>query len=397
MFKKTNPKQPKKEAREEGHSREKESLNNMVHGKVNIVMDGQWGSTGKGKLVGYLALRNDINAAMCDFMSNAGHTFVDDNGKKTVVCQLPMSVVNTDCVLLINPGAAITVDRLEKELDEYSNYKPAERLFIHPNVAVIEDVDREVEKRTVDRISSTLKGCGGSLSRKVMRVAKLASEEPRLSKYIADTTRIVHNILKSGGTVMLEGAQGFDLSINHGHKYPYTTSRDITTMSILNNAGVPPWYLGDCYGSIRTFPIRVGNTYDEKGNMVGNSGPYYSDQKELTWDEVQRMSGSLVPIVERTTVTNKIRRVFTFSYAQIARFIMICAPTKLFINFINHVNCVDKGKRSMSELSPESILFVSELKKSLNSFNDGVRCVPTPDISHIGTGEKDSDMIVWEE
>jgi len=365
----------------------------MIKGKANIVMDGQWGSTGKGKLVGYLALTNDINAAVCDFMSNAGHTCVDDEGKSLVTCQIPMAFVNTDCMLLINPGAAITIDRLKKELEMFADYKVADRLMIHPHVAIITQEDRDHEKKAVERISSTLKGCGGSLSRKVMRVAKLAKHEDALAPYIGDTTKATHGILRSGGTVLLEGAQGFDLSINHGWSYPFTTSRDVTTMSILNNAGVPPFYLGDNYGALRTYPIRVGNTYDEDGNEVGYSGDFYDDQHEVDWEFVKAQSGAVKSQEERTTVTNKVRRVFTFSFSQVQRFVEICAPTKIFVNFVNHLNAEDEGKRTMSELSHESISFVDKLQYFFNEIHTGFRSVPIPQISHLGTGAKHSDMV----
>lgn len=366
----------------------------MQKGKANIVIDGQWGSTGKGKLIGYLALNNEINAAMCDFMSNAGHTFVDDDGGKIVTCQLPTSLVNSDALLLINAGAAITMGRLLKEIDENN---VSDRLMIHPHTAIIEEEDREYEAKVLDKISSTLKGCGGSISRKVMRIAKLAKDEPKLKSFIHDTTEVIHMILRSGGTVLLEGAQGFDLSLNHGYEYPFCTSRDVTTMSILNHAAIPPVYLGDVYGSIRTYPIRVGNTYDEDGGMIGYSGPYYKDHKEITWLELAVLSGlgesSASKIVERTTVTNKIRRVFTFSWTQITRFIDVCAPNFLFVNFINHINHNDEAKRTMSELSDKSQVWVNDLQKDMDNRYNIIRGMFSPTIKYIGTGAMNGDMI----
>lgn len=366
----------------------------MEKGKVNIVMDGQWGSTGKGKLAGYLALKNDICASVCDFMSNAGHTWVSDEGKKIVTCQLPTALVNDDAMLLINAGSAITLTQLFKELDE--NPGVAGRLMIHPNTTIITQEDRDHEAKVLSQISSTLKGCGGSLSRKVMRVAKLAKDEPALKQFIGDTTETTHTFLKAGGTILIEGAQGFDLSLNHGYGYPYCTSRDVTTMSILNNAGVPPHYLGDVYGSLRTYPIRVGNMYDDDGNEIGHSGPHYLDHEELSWEDVTRLSGlpisDIDKIIERTTVTNKIRRVFSFSFRQLDRFIKICSPTKLFVNFINHINANDCGVRAATNLSIESSAWLNKLGYHINN-KKSLRGVPVPDISHVGTGPRNSEMV----
>lgn len=362
----------------------------MQSGKANIVMDGQWGSTGKGKLVGYLALKHDIAAATCDFMANAGHTFVYNNGRKVITCQLPSSLVNDNCLLFINPGAAISLSKLFEEIEKYD---VAGRLFIHPHAAIITEEDKEHEARVLQGISSTLKGCGGSLARKVMRVARLAKDEPSLKQFIQDTTNLTHGILRSGGTVLVEGAQGFDLSLNHGFRYPYVTSRDVTTMSILNNAGIPPFYLGDVFGCLRTFPIRVGDMFDKEGTKVGTSGPYYQDQTELTWEEITALSGSDVSLLERTTVTKKVRRIFTFSHTQINRFIDTCAPTKLFVNFINYISANDVGVRTVGELSARSTLWVKDLQDRLNSRYSDLRGLPAPRVSFIGTGDKNQDMI----
>lgn len=362
----------------------------MQSGKANVICDGQWGSTGKGKLVGYLALKNEVAAATCDFMSNAGHTFVYNNERKVVTCQLPSSLVNDRCLLFLNPGAAITLSKLMEEIEKYDC---SDRLFIHPNASIITEEDRDYEARVLKGISSTLKGCGGSLARKVMRVARLARDEPSLYRYIADTTQMTHNILRSGGTVIVEGAQGFDLSLNHGWRYPYVTSRDVTTMSILNNAGIPPFYLGEVYGCLRTFPIRVGDMFDEEGNKVGTSGPFYTDHSELSWEEMTALSGSKKSLLERTTVTQKIRRIFTFSNMQVNRFIDTCAPTKLFINFINYINAEDSGVRTIGELSARSTLWVHDLQDRLRARYSDLRNLPAPRVSFLGTGDKNQDMI----
>lgn len=362
----------------------------MQAGKANVIIDGQWGSTGKGKLAGYLALNHDIALAMCDFMSNAGHTFVDDNGDKFVTCQLPTAVVNEDVMLTINAGASITIKRL---LDEIEEHNAQGRILIHPHACIITEEDKKHEAEVLKRISSTLKGCGGSLSRKVMRVAKLAKDAPELKEWISDTSIIARSMLKAGKTVIIEGAQGFDLSLNHGHSYPYVTSRDVTTMSILNNAAIPVPFLGDVYGTLRTYPIRVGDMY-ENNKKIGTSGPYYPDQREVGWDDVKQNSGADYNLVEKTTVTGKVRRVFTFSMAQYLRFVDTCAPTRLFVNFINHLNSKDKGVRTFDELSNLSKAWLKEIRDTTENKYSGLRDLHPPKITHIGTGEKNSDMIV---
>ena len=78
----------------------------------------------------------------------------------------------------------------------------------------------------------------------------------------------------------------------------------------------------------RTLPIRVG----------GTSGDCYADQEELTWEELD-----LPP--ERTTVTNRVRRIFTYSKMQIEEACWWCRPDLVFLNFANYVD-----KQQMAEI-----------------------------------------------
>ncbi len=362
----------------------------LQKGKANVIIDGQWGSTGKGKLAGYIAKRSDIEVAVCDFQTNAGHTWVSDGGKSVMVQQIPSSFINEKCQVCINAASTIKLKTLLREIEEHNL---SGRLYIHPHAGIItgEDVDKEAGGQ-MQKISSTQKGCGAALSRKIRREAKLAQDFEELTPFMADTSEIVQDTLFSGGTVLIETAQGFDLSLNHGTKYPYTTSRDITIGSALSNAGVSPIFLGNVYGSLRSFPIRVGNVYDKDGNRIGWSGPKYPDQEELTWDQITTLSGSDKQLSEITTVTKKLRRIFTWSQKQLFRFIAFNMPTYLFINFVNYIDWDNKGKREYSELSSRTRRWVENTQKDINEFCSR-RHVKAPKISLLGTGEFDSDMI----
>lgn len=361
----------------------------MIKGKANVVIDGSWGSTGKGKLCGYLALRHDINLVTCNYMSNAGHTFVR-GAEKFVTCQLPTGIVNRDALIVLNAGSAITLTRLFREIEELDRYNIGKRLFIHPHASVITEEDRKYEAEVLKRISSTMKGCGGSRSRKVMRTGLLAKDVPELNSFITDTDLLTQMSLERGETVLVESAQGFDLSLNFGHKYPYVTSRDVTTSSVLCEAGVPLSYLGSVYGCLRTFPIRVGNIVED-GEQVGYSGPFYDDQEELTWDEISSMCGEQVE--EKTTVTGKVRRVFSFSKTQLIKFARVCEPTHLFLNFANYISSGVKGKRSLQEMD-----FIDRSTLSSWVCRNIIDPISTlknnhAKLTHVGTGADDKDMI----
>jgi adenylosuccinate synthase len=69
-------------------------------GNVTVVLDSQAGSCGKGKFIGYLSKKDNIEVAVDNFMSNAGHTWVDNNGNKVMTQHLPTSIVNRNTALV---------------------------------------------------------------------------------------------------------------------------------------------------------------------------------------------------------------------------------------------------------------------------------------------------------
>jgi adenylosuccinate synthase len=362
----------------------------VIKGRLNVVIGLQWGSESKGKLAHYLGSGRGVDVVTSDFGPNAGHTVVTDTGEAYVFKMIPVCSMVPDARVLINPGSVIVPDRL---IEEVETHDVVNRLKIHPHAVVVQPDHRAEEEATLGRVSSTQQGTGAAIAGRAMRKAGiLAMDEPKLRPFLADTVEIMHMYLKSGAMCLAEAAQGFDLSVGHGYRYPYTTSRDVTTASVLSNAGVPPHMVGDVYGCIRTFPIRVGHQYDGKGVKVGDSGPCHEDQAEITWEDLRSMSGAGHDLTERTTVTKKMRRVFTFSNRQLRRAVRVCGPTHIFINFINHVNAEDAGVRSWAQLSQKSRDFIKDVYEVL-ARDSSVGYCKLPSISHIGTGPRSSDMV----
>ena len=104
---------------------------------VTVVLDSQAGSCGKGKFIGYLAKADNADVAMNNFMSNAGHTFVDNNGNKVMTQHLPTSIINQDTSLIIGPGAAITPHILFNEIIKYKELLGNRKIIINPRAVVI--------------------------------------------------------------------------------------------------------------------------------------------------------------------------------------------------------------------------------------------------------------------
>lgn len=350
--------------------------------RVTIVLGGMAGSEGKGKIAGYIAIHDNIDLSICNFMPNAGHTWVGDDGKSVMVQQLPQAVVNPQTFLAMSAGGGIQLDLLMKEITENN---AQDRFVIHPRALIIEQKHRDAEAKALNRISSTLKGCGYASADKVARVegTKLAKDVLDLKKYIIPNWYDMINYhLNNSRNIMLEAPQGYDLDINHGLEYPYCTSRQTTSAQVLADAGIAPQLVDEVIAVIRPYPIRVGNVYDKNGNLLGTSGSYL-DSKELTWEEIARRSGTPVDsIKELTTVTKKLRRVFEINWARLREMVQVNGVTQIALNFANYIDYNIYGKSSMGDITPKVWEFVEQIYDRVG--------VP---VTLIGTGPHDSHII----
>jgi adenylosuccinate synthase len=288
---------------------------------LSVIFGGQFGSEGKGLLASYLAKTQKISLATTDAGPNAGHTAIWE-GKKVVTFHLPMTgVLSPHSLIWLNGGSIINPDKLYEEVEGFDaeGFKVSERLRIHPDAAIIdrEDIIQEGDPSgTMYEISGTMKGVGRAAARKVMRSAKVADDIQGLKHWI---TPFSDDYTISRENVVVEVAQGFSLGINAGF-YPYCTHRACTPAQGLMNAGIPTNLPHTVYAVIRVNPIRVGNT------PSGYSGDVYPDQTETTWEDLGQPP-------QYTTVTNRLRRVFTFSHEQIEHMVTVCKPDVILINF----------------------------------------------------------------
>jgi adenylosuccinate synthase len=337
-------------------------------GRANIVIDGQAGSCGKGKTAAYLALRHKPHAVVACFGPNAGHTVLLPDGRKFVFRHLPAGSVHQDAAIYIGAAASIDIFVLRDEIGqiESNGIEVRDRLHIHPRAVVITDEDKDLERLSLQGIASTMKGVGAAQARKVMRSARLAQDETVLAQYVNRWQgNPVLDEIEHGRSVLVETSQGFDLCINHGIDYPRCTSRQINAAQALADLGLPPGAVGDVYGVIRPYPIRVGNI-TEGDSVVGFSGPY-ADAQELMWDQVARSAG--MPLSEfdallqqeKTTVTGRLRRVFTFSWKRFRAFCCANRPTQIVLNFADQISWSNREARDFAGLSERTRSFIDAL------------------------------------
>lgn len=305
---------------------------------TTAIVDLQFGSTGKGLIAGYLSERKPYDTVVSANMPNAGHTFVNAWGDKTINKVLPSGVYSKTLKNVgIGPGAIFDPERLVKEINwmrERIDTHP--RILIHEGAALLRPEHTDKETIGLNHIASTMQGSAEAMIEKIRRegfggnVVQFCMEEldkhitqqgGRLSDYVV-SSREWNRAMIASSNILVEGSQGYSLGINAGF-YPYCTSRDCTVWRLLADCAVPVTSQRIVVGTARVHPIRVGNV------QGGNSGPVYGDQEETSWEALGQPP-------EMTTVTGRVRRVFTFSATQVHEAIYASGVDQVFLNFCNY-------------------------------------------------------------
>lgn len=316
--------------------------------KATIVVDAQFGSTGKGLIAGYLAERDQPDVVMTAWSANAGHTYIDANGRKFVHCMLANGIVSPTLThVLVGPGSQMDWQLFLDEIQQCADLLKGKTILVHMNAAIITDAHRAEEQGPMTKIGSTKKGCGAAMIAKIRRNPDDQNTAGAMrEKLLGDgvflgllakgvNLEIVGNdkymeVVYAARRIQVEGAQGFSLGINNGF-YPYVTSRECTPAQVCVDVNLPLAFMDKVVATMRTYPIRVANRYNEAGEQIGWSGPCYPDQKELDWKADLGMEAEL------TTVTKLPRRIFTFSYEQTKAALSVIRPDEVFLNFCNYM------------------------------------------------------------
>lgn len=368
-------------------------------GKLTITLDGGAGSSGKGKLGSFLCEHADNWQFACNtFMPQAAHWVKLDDGQALLYQTFNSCAYLTRKYekLYIAPGATIDLKAFRREI--YESKIPPGKIGISAVTSVLQNIDAQFERGLCNfdgepieaqdggylaKTGTTAHGCGANRARRVLRhsTARFARDVPELREFICDVPGEIIARLEKGQAGLFEIAQGFQLSYLLPEFYPHTTSRNCTVAAGLDDLMVPPWYAGNVILNFRTYPIRINSrkyvdrkdgthlTMDDVSTRTtgpfefltkemldaagidlieGDSGPGYDDQKELTWDELTRESGSPSPLLEITSVTRLPRRVFSFSRKNVDHAVRqnrTAGQTYLSLNFANYVDDLLTGQR----------------------------------------------------
>lgn len=288
--------------------------------KADLIVGLQWGDEGKGKIVDHMAQTHDY---ICRFAGghNAGHTIVID-GKKYALHLIPSGVLNAKAKNIVGNGVVLSPKDFIKEMLQFDDLEG--RLFLSDKAHILLPyhalIDQAKERMKGDKaIGTTGKGIGPAYGDKIARVghrlgellnpekltakivayfeqnkaifaamkldapkeaellAELQGYKEVLGKHIVDTTQLMWKIMDEDKKILLEGAQGTMLDIDHG-TYPYVTSSSTVSAGACTGLGINPKDIGKVTGIAKAYCTRVGNgpfpseDFGAEGDLLRKNG-----------------------------------------------------------------------------------------------------------------------------
>ncbi|WP_428023417.1 adenylosuccinate synthase [Arcobacter sp.] len=288
--------------------------------KADLIVGIQWGDEGKGKMVDMLAQNYDV---VCRSQGghNAGHTIWVD-GVRYALHLIPSGVLNPKAINIIGNGVVLCPESIIKEMEQFENLEG--RLFIsdkaHLNLPYHALIDQAKERLKGDKaIGTTGKGIGPAYAEKISRtgfrvgellnpsklangivdyfeqnkaifdvleiatpnkeelIELLTSYKEKLEPFIANTTNMIWDAIDKDKKILLEGAQGTLLDIDHG-TYPYVTSSSCVSAGACTGLGISPKDIGIVTGIVKAYTTRVGNgpfpseDFTEDGQKIADIG-----------------------------------------------------------------------------------------------------------------------------
>ena len=364
---------------------------------VTVLVGSQWGDEGKGKIVDILSEKYKI-VARYQGGANAGHTVIIGENKY-ILHLIPSGILRDDVICVIGNGVVLDPTALLEEIDllEKNGIKVEGRLFISHNAHLIMPYHKlldSISESGDSKIGTTGRGIGpcyiDKFARKGIRIVDLLDRtelekkirinlkeknellkkvyehegldvdaivkeylefDQTIDKYIKDVPSFLNNAIADGKSVLLEGAQGALLDVDHG-TYPFVTSSSPTSGGASTGTGIPPTKIDSVIGIVKAYTTRVGN------------GPFPTELLDNDGEKLRKVGA------EFGATTGRPRRcgwydAFLVAYSQMINGITSAAITKLDVlsSFEKIKVCVGyelKGKKI--KFFPTAVEQLSEVK-----------------------------------
>lgn len=269
---------------------------------VTVLVGSQWGDEGKGKIVDILSDRYEI-VARYQGGANAGHTIVIGD-QEYILHLIPSGILREGRECVIGNGVVIDPNALLEEIKflEENGIDIKGRLFISQNAHLIMPYHKILDsiKEQDDKIGTTGRGIGpcyiDKYDRKGIRIVDLLNKsvleekirknieeknaiikkiydgeeldvdaiveeylafDEQIDQYITDVPSYISSAIESGKSILMEGAQGALLDVDHG-TYPYVTSSHPTSGGACTGVGIPPTQITSVFGIVKAYTTRVG-------------------------------------------------------------------------------------------------------------------------------------------
>ncbi|MCH6575888.1 MAG: adenylosuccinate synthase, partial [Bacteroidetes bacterium] len=290
---------------------------------VTVLVGSQWGDEGKGKIVDILSEKFDI-VARYQGGANAGHT-VEIGEKQYILHLIPSGILRDGVKCVIGNGVVIDPQALLDEIKilEDNGINVEGRLFISHNAHLIMPYHKlldSISESGKNKIGTTGRGIGpcyiDKFDRKGIRIVDLLNRDvlekklrqnddeknillkklygvkgfdieeiikeyisfdEAIDSYVTDVPLMLNNAIKEGKNILLEGAQGTLLDVDHG-TYPFVTSSNPTSGGACTGSGIPPNKIDNVFGIVKAYTTRVGNgpfpteLTDEAGEKLRQEG-----------------------------------------------------------------------------------------------------------------------------
>ena len=286
---------------------------------INVIVGGQWGDEGKGKIVDLLSKNVNV-VARYQGGSNAGHTVYKDD-KKIVLHQIPTGILRKNNVCILGKGMVVDPDGIVEEIEclNNNNIDYNNRIIIDYYAHIVTPlhklIDQFNESKSGGKIGTTCKGIGPTYQDKYQRIGiraidlldidllKIKLEKridmalikneinsddllninlneyykscKKIKNFINDSFPILFN--QSNPNILIEGAQGTLLDIDHG-TFPYVTSSNCSSGGISTGLGIPGNKLDNIVGIFKAYVTRVGGgpfpteLFDDNGKKLQSIG-----------------------------------------------------------------------------------------------------------------------------
>jgi len=333
----------------------------------------QWGDEGKGKIIDMLSSFADV---IIRFQggANAGHTIVA-NGRKVILHLVPSGILHEGKYCIIGNGVVLDPEVLEKEINELksSGFMKDDKKFMisgltHLIMPYHKKLDMLKESKIKNKIGTTGRGIGPAYEDKVSRmgirvidlldknvfsekvkqnleiknflIKRYYKDEPfkareitkkydgyrkLLKKYSTDTVSFLHKCIEKDKKILIEGAQGTYLDIDHG-TYPYVTSSNTISGNISSGTGIPPTSISSIIGICKAYTTRVGE------------GPFPTELSDETGDRIRELGG------EYGATTGRPRRCGWFDAVIVRRAIKLNGISGLSITKLDVLDGFEKIK-----------------------------------------------------